>query len=278
MTFEGQGCEPVIRRSRARRIAMIAVPTGAALGAGAMIAGAAIPDANGVINACYNTDGGRTLRVVDSVGDCVAANNEVALSWNQKGPAGPEGPKGDKGDTGPAGPAGTGGVSAKTFPAGASDYLLEIDGIKGESQDAKHKDTIQIESFSWGATNSSTGASGGGGGAGKAHFQDIHFRKLVDKASPLLFSRAVSGQHIKKAVLFVRKAGGSQVEYLKVTLSDVVVSSFKEGSQEPAGDGETDSFSLNFAKIEIAYTPINSDGSAGAPVKAGWDVKANKKV
>ena len=57
----------------------------------------------------------------------------------------------------------------------ASDYVLKIDGIKGESTDSKHKDEIEIESFSWGATQPGSFASGGGGGAGKVSFQDIHF-------------------------------------------------------------------------------------------------------
>ncbi|HEV3436619.1 MAG TPA: type VI secretion system tube protein Hcp, partial [Gemmata sp.] len=55
----------------------------------------------------------------------------------------------------------------------ASDYLLEIDGIKGESQDDKHKDTIEISSFSWGATNAGSSSSGSGGGAGKVSYQDV---------------------------------------------------------------------------------------------------------
>ena len=92
----------------------------------------------------------------------------------------------------------------------ASDFLLEIDGIKGESKDKKHKETIEVESFSWGATQPGSFASGQGGGAGKVTFQDIHFTSTVNKASPLLAKACATGQHIKKAVLFVRKAGGTQ--------------------------------------------------------------------
>ena len=66
----------------------------------------------------------------------------------------------------------------------ASDYLLEIEGVKGESQDDKHKETIEISSFSWGLSNAGSFQSGGGGGAGKANFQDIHFTTTVSKASP----------------------------------------------------------------------------------------------
>src|SRR5215216_4001780 len=95
----------------------------------------------------------------------------------------------------------------------ASDYLLEIEGVKGESSDKKHPGTIEVESFSWGVTNSGSHAGGAGGGAGKASFQDVHFTSSVNKSSPLLMLACASGQHIKKAVLFVRKQGAEQQDF-----------------------------------------------------------------
>src|SRR5262245_33118469 len=111
----------------------------------------------------------------------------------------------------------------------AVDYLLEIDGIKGESGDSKLPGTIEIESFSWGATNSGSHSTGGGGGAGKVVYQDIHFVTGVNKSSPALMLACASGQHIKKAVLHVRKQGGTQEEYYTLTMTDLLVSSFQEG-------------------------------------------------
>ena len=95
----------------------------------------------------------------------------------------------------------------------AADFLLMIDGIKGESIQDKHKDEIEIESFSWGATQQGAHGGGGGGGAGKVSFQDLHFTSRVGKHSPLLVKACATGQHIKKALLTVRKSGGSQEEY-----------------------------------------------------------------
>src|SRR5919201_674377 len=93
-------------------------------------------------------------------------------------------------------------------------YFLKIDGIGGESADDKHKGEIDILSFSWGATNSSSAGSGGSGaGTGKATFQDIHFTKLIDKATPILLSSCASGKHLDNAVLTCRKAGGGAVEF-----------------------------------------------------------------
>jgi type VI secretion system secreted protein Hcp len=160
----------------------------------------------------------------------------------------------------------------------ASDYLLEIDGIKGESSDHKHKDQIEIMSFSWGCTNSGSHASGGGGGAGKASFQDLHVTSSVGVQGPALMLACATGQHIKKAVLHVRKAGGDQQNYYTVTLSDLLVSSYQSGGHGSSDSVPTDQFSLNYAKIEFEYKPQKADGALGSAVKTGYDLKANKKA
>lgn len=160
----------------------------------------------------------------------------------------------------------------------AVDYLLEIDGIKGESGDSKHKDTIEINSFGWGVVNTGSHAAGGGGGAGKASFSDVSFSTGVNASGPLLFLACASGQHIKKAILHVRKQGGDQQEYYTLTLEDVLISSFNSGDA-PGGDvAVCDNFSLNFAKIKYEYKPQKPDGTLGSAIAAGWDLKANKKV
>src|SRR5262245_61264079 len=111
----------------------------------------------------------------------------------------------------------------------AVDYFLKIESIDGESQDAKHKGALQIETYSFGASQAGAHAAGGGGGAGKAQLQDFNFVMLANKASPKLFLACCNGEHIKKAVLTCRKAGKEQQEYLKVTLTDLLVSSFQSG-------------------------------------------------
>lgn len=157
----------------------------------------------------------------------------------------------------------------------AVDYLLEIDGIKGESGDSKHPGTIEINSFSWGATNSGSHSGGGGGGAGKVHFQDVHFTTHVNIASPKLLLACASGQHIKKAVLYVRKQGKDQHDYYKVTLEDLLVSSYQSGGHEGGDSRPTDQFSLNFTKIKFEYKQQKPDGSLGDGPTATWDVKKN---
>jgi type VI secretion system secreted protein Hcp len=178
------------------------------------------------------------------------------------------------------------------------DAFLKLDGIKGESADAKHKGEIDIMSFSWGMSQTGVSATGGGGGAGKVKVHDISFTKQTDSSSPLLMLNCASGAHIKEANFVVRKAGGEQLEFLKIKLTDVLVSSYKpHGSQAAADDWEakhysqpvdaspvpseipSEQFSLNFAKVEYSYQTQGADGKAqGGPILAGWDVKANQKV
>lgn len=159
------------------------------------------------------------------------------------------------------------------------DAFLKLDGIKGESADDKHKGEIDIESFSWAEVQQGASAVGGGAGAGKVHFQDLQILKKTDAASPLLLTNCATGAHIKEGLLTVRKAGGSQLEYLKIKLTDVLISSYKEHGGEHSGVLPMETVGLNFAKVEYSYQPQGADGKAqGGPIMAGWDVKANKKV
>lgn len=162
----------------------------------------------------------------------------------------------------------------------AVDMFLKLDGIKGESKADGHKDEIDVLSYSWGLTQTGTMAFGGGAGAGKVQFQDFHFTKKTDKSSPLLFLGCATGEHIKSGIITVRKAGAEQksdADFLKITLSDCLVSSY-QNSGSSGGDVPTDSFSLNYAKIEFTYMRQDPDGSAGETTTRSWDLKANKRV
>ena len=158
------------------------------------------------------------------------------------------------------------------------DFFLKLDGIEGESSDAKHKNEIDVQSWSWGASNAGTFSFGGGGGAGKVSMQDIHFTTHVNKASPKLALACAGGEHIKKAVLVCRKAGKEQQEFLKITLSDLLISSYQQSGSQSSDTVPTDQVSLNFSKIEWEYKEQKADGTLGGSIQAGWDVKANKKV
>jgi type VI secretion system secreted protein Hcp len=160
-----------------------------------------------------------------------------------------------------------------------SDYFLKIDGVAGESVDARHKGEIELEAFSWGEMSSAGHAGpGGGAGAGKVAVQDLQFVMRYNKASPALLLACANGKHLKSAVLTARKAGKGQQEYLIYKFSDVIVSSYQTGGSTHETTGPMDQVSLGFARIEVEYRPQKADGSLDAPVKAGWDVVKNAKI
>lgn len=158
------------------------------------------------------------------------------------------------------------------------DYFLEIDGIKGESQDAKHKGKIDVQSWSWGESNSGSHSAGGGGGAGKVNMQDFHFTMHMSSATPNLLLACASGDHIKKAQLICRKAGKEQQEYLTIDFDDLMISSYQTGGSAGASMLPIDQISFNYSKIKMTYKPQKADGSLDSPKTAGWDLKKNQKA
>ena len=160
---------------------------------------------------------------------------------------------------------------------GAVDYFLKLEGIEGESHDSKHKNEMEIMSWSFGATQSGSMHSGGGGGTGKVAMQDLSITKIMCKASPKLMLACANGEHITKATLVARKAGKEQQEYYKIVLTDVLVSSYNTSGHSQSGL-PMDQISLNFGKIECEYKEQKIDGSLSGIIKTGYDLNQNKAV
>ena len=156
----------------------------------------------------------------------------------------------------------------------AVDMFLKLDGIDGESQDETHAGEIDVLAWSWGASQSGTTHMGSGGGGGKVSVQDFSFTKYVDKATNLLWQRVFDGKPIKEGVLVMRKAGGEQQEYFKVTLTDLIVSSVSTGGSG-GEDRLTENVTLNFAETGIEYFPQKPDGTLDAAMPAGWNIEKN---
>ncbi|RZA12643.1 MAG: type VI secretion system tube protein Hcp [Proteobacteria bacterium] len=159
----------------------------------------------------------------------------------------------------------------------AQDIFLKIAGIDGESQDSAHKDEIDVSSWAWQVLQESNMQQGSGGGSGKATVKDLSFVHAVDRASPNLMKYCLTGKHIPEAKLTVRKAGGTPLEYLKLSMTDVVITNV-----QPAGSTTDEvikeQVSLSFAKITQEYTVQNQQGGSGGAVTAGYDIKLNKEA
>lgn len=158
----------------------------------------------------------------------------------------------------------------------ASDIFAKLGDIKGESQDSKHKDEVEVLAWSWGVNQSGTMAHGGGGGAGKVSFNDLSFSHSVDKASPVLMKACATGEHIKEGTITARKAGKGQQEFLIIKMNDIIITGVSpNGSGGDVGPVET--VTLQFAKVDLEYKPQKPDGSLDAGVHFKYDIKGNKE-
>ncbi len=159
----------------------------------------------------------------------------------------------------------------------AADVFLQIDGIPGESTDEKHKDWIEILSYSHGVSQSGAGSrsSGGAATAGRCNHQDFSVVKTLDKASPELNLHCCNGKHIKKMTLQLCRATGDKQPYMDYLFEDVIISSVSIGGG--GGDIPTESVTFNYGKLNWVY--IETDHETGkklGQVKKWWDLINNK--
>jgi len=161
----------------------------------------------------------------------------------------------------------------------AIDVYLQIDGIKGESQDDKHKDWIEVTGIHWGIhqPRSATASTGGGHTAERVEISEISFSKLADLSSPILAQTCAMGRTIPKAkVEFFRADGdGARVKYFEIELENVLI-----GMVNPHLGGDdsylSETINLKFSKIKWKYSQQRIGGGGGGNTAGGWDLAANK--
>lgn len=155
-------------------------------------------------------------------------------------------------------------ASSTSVVSANSNIFLKLGDIKGESTDQKHKDWIEVLSWSWGMS-AGTGRVKKGTIAPQC-IQDLTLTKFVDSSSPEIIMAAVLGEVAKEATLTLRKAGGDQQEYLIVKMSDVLVTSYQTGGGGGNEAQITDEVVLHFSSIRGEYRPQSADGKLGTPV------------
>lgn len=156
----------------------------------------------------------------------------------------------------------------------AQDLFIKIEGIEGESQDFYHKGEIDLLRWDWTVSQPSNMHTGCGGGAGKTTVYDLCFKHYFDKASTSLLKYCLSGKHIPEAVLTVRKSGGNPLEFLKITLQEIVITSV-DSVGEIYMPSPIEKVSLQFARVKFEYIPQNAEGGSMGIVAVGYDIKAN---
>jgi len=157
----------------------------------------------------------------------------------------------------------------------AVNAYLYVDGITGPS--TSKTGFIDILSFSWGVTQTSTygaGASGKEAKAGRADFSNLSIMKVLDKTSPLLCDHCASGDILAKVyILYDKPVGTSQQDYFRIYLKDALITSVQlSGSNE----NPSESVSFAFQSVEVAYKAENDDGTLAAAVPKGFDLETLK--
>lgn len=148
------------------------------------------------------------------------------------------------------------------------DTHIKFDGVEGESTHKDHKGEVDILSWNWHVSNSSS-PTGGGSGKGKALPGDFVFTHVYDKASPVLAKQSASGKHFKLVTLTARKAGEGQKDFLVVKMKEVFITSVSPSGGH--GGDIIENVSMSYKDIEFAYKPQDDKGGLGGEVKFGWD-------
>ena len=156
----------------------------------------------------------------------------------------------------------------------AVDITLKIEGVDGESRIKAFEDQIDVIHWSWSINNSGDMHSGMGGGSGKVDVDTLNIQKYVDKSTPALMRSCCVGKHFEKAELSIRKAGGEAVEYLKMVMKPVLITSVSS-SGSGMDDRLEESITLSFAKFEVYYTPQKDDGTAETPIDFKFSIEQN---
>lgn len=157
------------------------------------------------------------------------------------------------------------------------DCFLKIDGITGESQDAEHRDEIDVLSFRWRESQHPPVQTGLGAGVGQVRVEDVGVTARTSKASAKLMLACAGGVHLAEARLSCCLPGVHDAEFLVITLSGVLVSSYRiAGDAGGGGALPTDEITLNFRNIKIEYRAAREDGSLESAVTGQWDVQANR--
>lgn len=157
------------------------------------------------------------------------------------------------------------------------DMFMKVEGASGESQDANHKGWTNISSMSWGATQPHSMSSGGGAGAGKVTFHDLNVVAQMDKAYPAVLKHCATGKHLGQVEISLCKAGGGQIEFGKVTLTDVLVTNVTV-SGASAADTVMINYSFQAAKVKAQYWEQTNQGGKGAESQMGFSIKENKEA
>jgi type VI secretion system secreted protein Hcp len=145
----------------------------------------------------------------------------------------------------------------------AAEFLLEIDGISGDSNRDGHQGAIELLSWSWGisVTEGSPGGGGGDGAVGRPEFDELQVVTTISSASPELVESCATGRRHRKAVLIGLQPGQGDVEFLRYEFGDVTITNVEHGDDDD--DLPVEELAFAYREFAITFTAQRADGSPG---------------
>ena len=160
----------------------------------------------------------------------------------------------------------------------AFDTFIKVEGIEGESSDARHVGWIEAFNFkiALGQKASATASSAGGATAERADFQPLYFTMPMDRSSPKLAQACADGTHIDEVLVEVCRAGGDRVAFMTYRLRNCIIKKvFTIGD----GNFPMESVTIDYGRIQWAYTRQNrSGGGSSGQVATGWNREKNCRL
>lgn len=160
----------------------------------------------------------------------------------------------------------------------ANDAYLQIEGIKGESSDQKHKEWLEVSNVMYAIhqPRAESVSIAGGMTSGRADLFPITFKKFADIASPVLLQTCAAGKTISTATFEFMRAdsNGNAIPYFRIELENLLIASITPDS----GDGGviTERLQLSYAKIKWQYVRQSIRGGTQGNTSGGWDCSANR--
>jgi type VI secretion system secreted protein Hcp len=161
--------------------------------------------------------------------------------------------------------------------ARAGHIFLKLANIPGESTDEKHKDEIELLSFSLGFVNDWLQARGAGASSSGAGVCDaLTLTKNIDRASPGLLAAAMTGRHIPQGVLSFTTGGQVSQDYYILTMREIFVTSVRQADSS-GGSRVVEQITMMARTYDFLYRAQQSDGST-VEHRFGWDCARNSQL
>lgn len=156
---------------------------------------------------------------------------------------------------------------------------IKLGDIKGNSQDANHKEWIEVLMISQSANRNINPTSKPRDALTKSqvHIGSIDLQKNADESSPELVAAVAEGTTFKEVTIDLVRVGknGNEVFYQWI-LSDAYVSNYGVNASGAGSIEALENLSLCFSTIKWSYKKKDEAGKPQGSVDKGWDLGKNK--